>query len=185
MPSDVSFSNQAGHIRDRRELTSVNDDVAVGVESEPNAPPVSHLIVCVMVDVSPQVTQTFSPLSLLLQHDHGLLGIPPWDGDRLIWSSPSSLKSTHNKNTARWNLNPSWLPHLYFWNLPFCCYWLEHLVILSDWHFPFMNYYLFLYEFHTLCICIQCLKWPVCLCLHWVWKETSYSSLCNCCCYCK
>lgn len=53
----------------------------------------SLLVVCVKVDVSPQVTQTFLSLSVLLQHHHSLLGLPPRDGDGLVRSSPPSLKS--------------------------------------------------------------------------------------------
>lgn len=69
-----------------------NDDASVAVESEPDVF-FFLLIVCVKVDVSPQVTQTFLSLSVLLQHHHSLLGLPPRDRDGLVRSSPPSLKS--------------------------------------------------------------------------------------------
>lgn len=114
----------------------------------------------------------------------------------LLW------RATQNKNTAGWNLNSSWLPLLYFWNLPFWCYWLEHLVILSDWVqrsgcFALKIWTFFICELFLLVVFIPI--WYL-VYLYTVFKVTSvplsglslkgncpHSLLCNCCCccYCK
>lgn len=154
----------------------------MAVESEPDVF-FFLLIVCVKVDVSPQVTQTFLSLSVLLQHHHSLLGLPPRDGDGLVRSSPHSLKS-HTEQKLN-TLEPQPLlpssPLLLKLSLLLLltgapCYperlSLAALLLRMTSSIHELFFYLFfLYlRWYTrrvaktaLCIRVQCLKWPVCL----------------------